>query len=191
MHSLIKNYRLTSDFFIKTPFVQGMPACLPPSSQPLWTETPPPIPQPLLARELMIHSRRETNWKSMWVAQAKWEWGIGGCSPLRAGGGGGAQTPKHRGNIVPDVRHSPQPLFIVYKWAGINSFNLELHLLTLACLPTPGHWLSPPLHTPSVDRSIDPTVMAPVLGSSLGGFNPVPLCTCWGWTLPRLDLSNN
>lgn len=48
------------------------------------------------------------------------------------------------GNLVPAVSHHPPcTLFIVHKWAGINSFNLELNVLTLV-LPPPPHPPPPP-----------------------------------------------
>lgn len=47
------------------------------------------------------------------------------------------RTLRRRGKLSPSCL-SPAPpytLFIVHKWAGINSFNLELNVLTLVCLP--------------------------------------------------------
>lgn len=129
----------------------------------------------------MIRSQGETNWKSMQVAQTKWEWGMvwrreegGGLQPSQ-GKEWRVRTLKRRGNLVPAVLHPPPPLhslFIVHKWAGINSFNLELNVLTLPCLsPTPGHWLSPFYftHLSLQMQPLTPTVRRPVWGYHLGG----------------------
>lgn len=98
-----------------------------------------------------MHRPGETNGKSMQVAPTKWEGGIRRSGGPGRGGGGAAtvsgqksekreNTQEKGGNLVPAVPHlpptpPPYTLFIVHKWAGINSFNLELNVLTLVCLP--------------------------------------------------------
>lgn len=87
-------------FFIKTPFVLGIHASLPPLLlQPLWKENPPPLPKFSHGRITDDHSQGETNWKSMQVAPTKWEWGIrwgGVAATLPGQTAGGANTQVQR-----------------------------------------------------------------------------------------------
>jgi len=160
VHSLIKKYWLTSDFLSKHHLywecMQVGPLY---SCSPSERRTPPP-PQTLswpynwwsAAGGKQIEN--QCGWHRRNENEAFGGVGVGGGLQTSQGKQWRVRTLQRKGNLVPAVfQQPPHTLFIVHQWAGINSFNLELNVLTLACLAhTWPLTFSSLVHTPSVYR---------------------------------------
>lgn len=138
MHSLIKKYWLTSDFLSKHHlYWECMQVCPHYSCSPSERRTPQTLSWPYnwwsAAKGKQIEN--QCRWHQRNENEALGGLGVrGGLQPSQ-GKQWRVRALECRGNLVPAVFHTPpHTLFIVHKWAEINSFNLELNVLTLACL---------------------------------------------------------